>query len=57
MDSLSSEDTQESITRIDNLKELVSTVDNYENLDSFLEHIALVTCFIIIKQKSRGMDI
>lgn len=54
MDSLSSEDTQESITRIDNLKELVSTVDNYENLDSFLEHIALVTS---IDEQSKGEEI
>lgn len=41
--SLQSEKTPEAKTRIENLKELISALEDFQTLESFLEHVSLVT--------------
>lgn len=42
LDYLKNENLEENKTRIDNIKELANSMENYENLEEFLEHISLV---------------
>ena len=43
VDMLKEENSIESFSRIENIKELLSAMKEFDNLESFLEHVALAT--------------